>query len=97
MRKDYQIKLREDGWFEAGKDAEHHCIRTVYSDLQQMKRTLDGIGPRKSMSALEKALKSVAVIPTGFGGRPYLSGKKIVLPSISMAHEVYIGNVVKVK
>jgi hypothetical protein len=90
------IKLREDGWFEAGKDAEKTIpiAYLIYKSKQELKKCLEDIGEQKDIGALEKALKDVPEL-FQFRRTPYIVGNRIMIDTPGLPGQCYLGDITK--
>lgn len=90
----YKVVLREDGWFDTGKD-DKGIAGVLYHSKQALKRDLRKIGPA-SLPHLEGRLGEVSA-PSGFEGRVRLEGRNIVIPTeASMPGYCVLGKVKKI-
>lgn len=90
------IKLRDDGWFEAGKDDEKSfpLAYLIYKSKQELKKSLEGIGEQKDIGALEKALEKIPEL-FQFRRTPYVVGNKIMIDTPGLPGQCYLGDITK--
>lgn len=90
------IKLREDGWFDAGKDAKETFPigYLIYQSKQSLKEALENIGEQQNIGALEKALKNVPKL-FQFKGTPYLEGNRVMIDTPGLPGQCYLGDITK--
>lgn len=88
------IELRQDGWFEAGKNSEKEFPYSylVYHSKQKLKKALEKIGERSSIGKLEEALVEIPEVPY-FKRRPYLRGNDIIIDTHGLPGECYLGSI----
>lgn len=88
------IELRKDKWFEAGKDEKYTMFAyayVMYGAKQELKKSLEGVGEKKSIKDLETELSNI-VVPR-FKGSPYLEGDYIYINTHGLPGRCYLGEV----
>ncbi|MBU1199315.1 MAG: hypothetical protein KKF46_04290 [Nanoarchaeota archaeon] len=88
------IELRDDGWFEAGKDAKVTLpmIHMIYQSKQTLKQELEKIGEQETIGDLEDILQEIPEL-FQFKGTPYLIGNKIVIDTPGLPGRSYLGEI----
>ena len=92
------IELRNDGWFEAGKDSEKTfpMAYLIYESKQKLKKALRKIGEAPSIQALEQTLSKIPE-QFQFRGHPYLTGKHVMIRTPGLPGECYLGDLLENK
>ena len=93
-----KIELREDGWFEAGKDSEKTfpMAHLIYQSKQKIKKALEEIGEQPSREKLEEALAKIKVSKLWeFKGTPYLTGNDILIETHGLPGTCYLGSLIE--
>ena len=92
----YKIKLREDGWFEAGKDSEGFP-RLAYDAKQKLKEELSKIGRVSSREELNNTLGKIDIGHNlNFRRSPYLRGDVVRIDTRGPPGEADLGFVKEV-
>jgi len=91
-----KLKLRDDGWFEEGKDnAQAPIARVIYQSKQILKGDLEKIGPCESRIEFGRALSRVPLV-MHFEGRPFLDGNDVCIMIEEMGSgKIKLGEVVE--
>ncbi len=91
-----RIELRDDGWFEAGKDDEETSpiVHMIYESKQTLKKALEQIDEAPSVEALEQMLSKIPA-SFEFRGSPYLMDKNIIIRTPGLPGECYLGKVIE--
>lgn len=91
----YKVCLRNDGWFDSGRENSHPSIKNIYQSKQTLKHFLENLPPAETLSDLEKALGTLTKVPVGFESRPYLKGEQVrIVPREGLLEYCYLGEVV---
>ncbi|MBN2052552.1 hypothetical protein JW756_03540 [Candidatus Woesearchaeota archaeon] len=90
-----RMELRDDGWFEAGKDVKDTFPigYLIYQSKKELKEHLEKIGEQKSIGELEKKLKEIPEL-FQFRRTPYLVGDKVMIDTPGLPGQCYLGKVV---
>ncbi len=83
-----KIELRNDGWWDAGKDE----FPDHYKAKQDLKRALEAIGEQLGKRALERALARVEVSGL-FEGQPYINASSLEIQTQGWPGECYLGSI----
>ncbi len=87
------IVLREDGWFEAGKDADNTSfIPLIYTAKQELLGDLEAIGEQTNMEELKKELAGISG-GFSFKGSPYLQADKVYIDTKGQPGRCYLGKI----
>ena len=88
------IELRNDGWFEAGKDKEG-IIHLIYQSKERIKEIITKIGEKSTQSDLEKALEGFPNDLFEFKGKPYFAGGKLMIDTPGLPGTCYLGELIR--
>jgi len=89
-----RIELRNDGWFEAGKDAKDTFPigYLIYQSKKVLKERLEKIGEQESISELEKKLREIPEL-FQFKRTPYLVGNNVMIDTPGLPGQCYLGSI----
>lgn len=88
-----EIKLREDGWFEAGKNARNFA-KIVYKEKQRIKQELEQLSEKNlGYDELKEAIQGIEGKRPAFKGSIYLRGKDLMIETPGLPGECYLGKI----
>jgi hypothetical protein len=92
----YAIKLRQDGWFEAGKGCKDFS-GIAYQHKQIIKKELESITPNKNRSDLEEAIGKIEGRRPVFKGNLYVEGNHLFVDTPGLPGKCALALIEEVK